>query len=82
MAVVDCFDAVFGIKVREGFGGFVSGWFHGLAKSFQVKGFLLPSFSLNVLGIVILLSLAWGGDGLHVLVPVALLDVSATSIAS
>jgi hypothetical protein len=49
MAVVDCFDAVFGIKVKQGFWGFSSGLFDGIAESFQVKGFLVPVCSLKVL---------------------------------
>jgi hypothetical protein len=75
MAVVDCFDAVFGVKVKEGSGEFISGRFCGLAKSFQVKGFFVPVCSLKVLGIVILTFLVWGGDDVHVFVPVAVLDL-------
>jgi hypothetical protein len=69
MAIVDCFDTVFGVKIKESLWGFIRGWFCSFSKSFQVEGILVSGCSLEFLEIVVLLFLAWGSDFLCVLVP-------------
>jgi hypothetical protein len=54
VAIVDSFDALFGVQVEEYFGGFGCSWFLAFAKSPQIKGLLVPGCGLKVLDILIL----------------------------
>ena len=51
---MDCFDTVFGIKIKESLWGFIRGWFCSFSKSFQVEGILVPGCSLEFLEIAVL----------------------------
>jgi hypothetical protein len=75
MAIVDCFDTVFGVKVKESLWGFIRGWSCSFSKSFQVEGIPVPGCSLEFLEIMVLLFLAWGSDCLCVLVPDTVIDL-------
>jgi hypothetical protein len=79
MAVVDCLDIIFHVKVEEGFWGFSCSLFCELAKSPHVKGLLVSGCSLEIFNVFTLFLLARGGDGLHFCVPVAVMDLSNQS---
>jgi hypothetical protein len=68
MMVVDSLDTVFSIKVDEDFRGFGCSQFCDLA-------LFVPGCRLNVLGVLILLLIMQGGDGLCIQIPVTVLDL-------
>jgi hypothetical protein len=75
MTVVDSLDTVFSIKVNMDFRGYGCSQFCDLAKSPLIKCLFVPGCCLNVLGVLILLLLVWGGDGLCIQIPVTVLDL-------
>ena len=75
VVVVDSFNAVFGVQVKEGFGGLVRDGFCALPQSPQVKCLLIPGSSLKVFNILIFFFLLWVGECVCRLVPVAVLNL-------
>jgi hypothetical protein len=65
VVIVDSFDALFSIQVKECFGGFGHGWFLAFVQSPQTEGLLVLGCGLKVLHILVLFLLAWGGEGLR-----------------
>ena len=62
VAIVDSFDTLFGVQVKESFRGFGSRRFCALTQSLQVKSLLIPCSGFKVLNILIFFLLIWGGD--------------------
>jgi hypothetical protein len=73
MAVVNCFDAFLASRLKRASGALLVAGFVALPSPFKSKAFLYQF--AEVLCIGILLFLARGGDGLHVLVAITILDL-------